>query len=311
MKRILIAVMLVLSLLLVPSSVSAATGVTVIDRTGDGVWDGSAWQVELFPGEVKSTTLTLYNSSSSSLDVEVSIQPDSLDNGNLAFELGKSSFEMSGGSHEDITLTVRASGSAAPGTYTTELTIKSEVPPAVGGGGAGGRDTKPPRVYDISVSGISGITATICWTTNEKSTSQVEYWSSPSKFSPLDETYVTFHSVTLMDLALGTTYEYKVMSEDKAGNLAVSEECSFTTLGEKPTEPEPIIPEPEEPEPFVPEPEEPVEPEIVEPEVVEPEVVEIEKVAPWGLIGGILGGLVVLAGGATYWLRRKRAVERR
>lgn len=310
MKRILIAVVLAISLLAVATPVSAA-GVAVVDRTGDGVWTDDTWEVEIYPGEVKATELTLYNSSSSSLDVEASIQPDSLDNGNLTFELDRISFTMLGRSYTDVTLTVRANGSATPGAYTTEFTIKSEIPPAAdgGGGGMGGKDTKPTRIYDISAPSISGITATICWTTNEKSTSQVEYWTSPSKFSPLDETYVTFHSVTLMDLALGTTYTYKVMSEDKAGNLAVSEEYSFTTMGEKPTEPEPIIPEPEEPEPIPPtEPEEPVEPEVIEPEVIEPEVVEVA--VPWGLIGGILGGLVVLAGGAIYWLRRRRAVER-
>ncbi len=164
-------------------------------------------------------------------------------------------------------------------TQTITQEIVAPVSPGGGGGGIG-KDTKPTRIYDISLCGISGITADICWTTNEKSTSQVRYWSSSKKVSPFDETYVNFHSVTLTDLTLGTTYTYEVMSEDKAGNLAVSEEYSFTTLGEKPTEPEPIVPEPEEPEPIVPEPEEPVEPEIVEPEVVEPEVVEIEKVAP-------------------------------
>ena len=152
MKRILIALVLALSLLLVPSSVSAATGVNVVDRTGDGVWDGNTWEVEIYPGEVKTTTLTLYNSSSSPLDVEVSIQPDSLDNGNLIFELDldKVAFTMSGRSREDVTLTVTANGSVIPGTYTTELVIRSEIPPAVGGGGGGiGKDTKPPRVYDI------------------------------------------------------------------------------------------------------------------------------------------------------------------
>lgn len=185
------------------------------------------------------------------------------------------------------------------------LTVEVVIPPPAGGGGVGGKDTKPTRIYDISVPSISGITATICWTTNEKSTSQVEYWSSSSKFSPLDETYVTFHSVTLIDLALGTTYTYKVMSEDKAGNLGVSEEYSFTTLGKKPTEPEPIIPEPEEPEPIVLEPEV-IEPEIVEPEVVEPDVDEPkEKTLIWPLIGYIIGGLVI-AGSIGYWLWRRK-----
>lgn len=316
MKRILIALVLALSLLLVPSSVSAATGVNVTDRTGDGIWTDNTWEVSVFPGEVKSTILTLYNSSGSLLDVEVSIQPDSLDNGNLTFELDRISFEMSGGSYEDITLSVTANGSVIPGTYTTELIIKSEIPPSPTGGGGGGggiaRDTKPPRVYQISLCDIDETTADICWTTNEKSTSQVEYWTSPSEFSILDEIYVFKHRVILIDLIPGTDYEYKMMSEDKAGNLTVSDKYGFTTLGKKPVEPEPIIPE--EPEPVPPTEPEPIEPEIIEPEVVEPEVdkPDIEEEAtPWGLIGGILGGLLVIAGGISYWLWRKKRLDYR
>jgi len=131
MKKIIIAIVLAgLLLLMMPTAVSADSGVTVVDRTGDGEWIDDTWRVEMFPGEVKSTTLTLYNSSSSSLDVEVNVSPASLDNGNLTFELDKSNFTMSGRSYTDVTLTLRASGSATPGTYTTELLeIKSEVPP--------------------------------------------------------------------------------------------------------------------------------------------------------------------------------------
>jgi len=127
MKRILITIMLALGLLLIPSPVSAASGVEVVERSGDGTWEGSTWKVGLYPNETKSTAIKLYNSSSSSLGVEVSTQPDSLDNGNLAFELNETNFTMSGGSHFDVVLTVKASGNATPGTYTAEFTITFEV----------------------------------------------------------------------------------------------------------------------------------------------------------------------------------------
>ena len=89
--------------------------------------------MEILPGEAKATTITLHNSSSSSLDVEVSIIPDSLDNGNLTFELDKSTFTMPGGSYNDVILSVTASGSATPGTYTAELELRVEIiaPPLV------------------------------------------------------------------------------------------------------------------------------------------------------------------------------------
>ena len=62
----------------------------------------------------------------------------------------------------------------------------------------------------------------------------MEYWTSPSMLSPLDKRYVIEHHVQLTDLTPGTTYHYKTMSEDAAGNLAVSDKYSFTTLGKPP-----------------------------------------------------------------------------
>lgn len=296
MKRILIPI-LILGLLLIPSVASAASGVTIDKTEGDGIWTDDTWKVEIYPGEERATTLTLHNSSSSSLDVEVTIQPDSLDSGNLIFELDRATFTMPGKSYTDVTLTVKASGSATPGTYTAELEIKSEVPyRPPGGGGGGAPDTKPPRIYDVSLCSISETTADICWKTKEKSTSQVEYWTSPTELSPLDEEYVIDHRVELTDLTPGTIYYYKAMSEDRAGNLEISEEDSFTTLGEAP-KPEPTPPEPEEPvipEPTLPEPEEPMAPPEPEP----------EWEAPWGLIAGVIGGLAVVAGALYYWRRR-------
>ncbi|GAI69943.1 unnamed protein product, partial [marine sediment metagenome] len=56
MKRTIIAIVLALALplLLAPSAISAA-GVAVVDRTGDGEWTNNTWQVEIYPGESKST----------------------------------------------------------------------------------------------------------------------------------------------------------------------------------------------------------------------------------------------------------------
>ncbi|HEY87146.1 MAG TPA: hypothetical protein G4O06_03860 [Dehalococcoidia bacterium] len=95
-------------------------------------------------------------------------------------------------------------------------------------------DTTPPIILDISASNITETNADIGWKTNEKSNSQVEYWSSPSLFSPIDETLSYNHLVHLTDLTLGTTYRYRTMSMDSDGNLVVSDEHTFTTLGEAP-----------------------------------------------------------------------------
>jgi hypothetical protein len=80
------------------------------------------------------------------------------------------------------------------------------------------------------VSNITKTSADISWKTDEKSDSQVEYWSSPSQFSSLDTERVINHLVHLTDLTPATTYHFKVMSRDAAGNLAVSDEHTFATL---------------------------------------------------------------------------------
>ncbi len=102
--------------------------------------------------------------------------------------------------------------------------------------GASADDT-PPVISGTSISAsvITDIGATITWTTDEPSTSQVEYW--PGSLSSLDSTRVTSHSVTLTGLTPGTTYHYKTMSVDAAGNLAVSDEHTFTTLAAAPGAP--------------------------------------------------------------------------
>lgn len=147
MKRIAIAIVLVLTLLLIPSVVEATSGIEVVGKTGDGTWtwDG-IWEVDIYPGEVKSTTIKLHNSHNDSLRVEVGILPNSLDCGNLVFELDKPVFTMPSKSYTDVTLTVTASGSTTPGSYTAELVIISEVPPTDngnGGGGGGGPEPTP------------------------------------------------------------------------------------------------------------------------------------------------------------------------
>ncbi len=297
MKKIMIALLLALSLLLVPAAASAA-GVEVDSKSGDGTWTDDTWQVEVYPGETKSTILNLYNSSSGSLDTEVTIIPDSLDNGNIIFELDKSVFTTSGKSYTEVTLSVSANGSATPGIYTAELSITSETP-STGGGGGGGSDRTAPRVYDISPCAITETTADICWTTNEYSTSQVEYWTSPIQLSLLDTKYLTKHRVQLTDLTLGTLYSYIMLSEDRAGNLERSDTYTFTTLGQAPTEPEPVPPEPEKPEPVAPVPPAPSAPPVLPPP---------EEPIPWPLIGGLIA--ISIAGGVVlwWWLRRKRMV---
>jgi phosphodiesterase/alkaline phosphatase D-like protein len=76
--------------------------------------------------------------------------------------------------------------------------------------------------------------ATISWTTNEASNSQVDYGTTPGYGSStaLVSTLVTSHSASLSGLQAATLYHYRVKSRDAAGNLATSADFTFTTAGD-------------------------------------------------------------------------------
>ena len=90
-------------------------------------------------------------------------------------------------------------------------------------------DNTPPRITNVSTINIDQRSADINWTTNELSTSQVEYWASPAKLTGLDGNMVTNHVVHLSKLSPGITYSYRIISIDKAGNKAVLNGGTFTT----------------------------------------------------------------------------------
>ena len=86
-------------------------------------------------------------------------------------------------------------------------------------------DTTPPTISSVASSGVGSTTATVTWTTNESSDSQVFYrrQGDPAyQQTAIDATLVTSHSEPLQGLAPSTTYEYYVRSADAAGNAATS-----------------------------------------------------------------------------------------
>jgi hypothetical protein len=86
-------------------------------------------------------------------------------------------------------------------------------------------DTTPPTISSVASSGVGSTTATVTWTTNESSDSQVFYrrQGDPAyQQTTIDATLATSHSEPLQGLAPSTTYEYYVRSADAAGNAATS-----------------------------------------------------------------------------------------
>lgn len=92
-------------------------------------------------------------------------------------------------------------------------------------------DVTPPTIGAVSSSGMTTGSATITWTTNESSTSQVEYGSTTAygSMSALNTSGVTSHSVGVSGLAASTLYHFRVRSTDASGNTAVSSDYTFST----------------------------------------------------------------------------------
>ncbi|MBI2669678.1 MAG: fibronectin type III domain-containing protein [Candidatus Yanofskybacteria bacterium] len=93
-------------------------------------------------------------------------------------------------------------------------------------------DTTAPVISNILANSLTTSGATVTWTTNEASDTQVEYGTTTSYGSSttLNTSLVTSHLQLLSGLSAGTLYHYRVKSKDAAGNLAVSGDLTFTTL---------------------------------------------------------------------------------
>ena len=92
-------------------------------------------------------------------------------------------------------------------------------------------DTIAPALSAITSSSVSSTSAIITWSTNEGATSRVEYGATTSygSFSQTSITFTSRHGRSLDDLAPSTTYNYRVISADTAGNIAKSGNFTFTT----------------------------------------------------------------------------------
>jgi RHS repeat-associated protein len=92
-------------------------------------------------------------------------------------------------------------------------------------------ETTPPVISGVTAGSITTTSATITWTTNENSDSQVEYGLTTAygQSTTLNPALATAHLQGLSGLTAGTVYHYRVKSRDAAGNLAVSADFSFTT----------------------------------------------------------------------------------
>ena len=89
----------------------------------------------------------------------------------------------------------------------------------------------PLTLSGTTASAITASGATITWTTNKASDSQVAYGATPAygSVSILDAVLVTSHNINLTGLAPSTIYHYKVVSHDAQGTLGESGDFTLTT----------------------------------------------------------------------------------
>ena len=104
--------------------------------------------------------------------------------------------------------------------------------------GQGGSDTTAPVISNASSSEVQATWARITWTTDEISTSTVEYSTASANdyaSSTAVVSYVTNHSVVINNLTPNTQYKYRVKSADINNNTATDSNSgagyAFTTLG--------------------------------------------------------------------------------
>lgn len=92
-------------------------------------------------------------------------------------------------------------------------------------------DTTAPIITNVSSGRPNTTYATISWTTNEVSSSRVEYGATADygSMNTLDASYVTSHSSSITSLSEVTKYYFRVISADQAGNSSTSEQNYFTT----------------------------------------------------------------------------------
>jgi glucose/arabinose dehydrogenase len=123
------------------------------------------------------------------------------------------------------------------------LRMESSSDPPLSGGPPesprGFPDETPPALSDVEVAPVTTSTATVTWTTDEPATSRVEYGPTPGfgQATPLEAALVTEHTVVLVDLTSGTSYDLRVRSTDATGNEAVGATLAVAVPAADPAQP--------------------------------------------------------------------------
>ncbi len=94
------------------------------------------------------------------------------------------------------------------------------------------QDTIPPKIENVQEKDIGTNSATIIWTTDEPSTSRIQYGKTLDLplITPFDPELGLSHSMILENLDMGSNYYYRIISADASNNWPIFISRAFTTL---------------------------------------------------------------------------------
>ena len=88
-----------------------------------------------------------------------------------------------------------------------------------------------PVISNVAANSITSSGATIKWSTDQPSTTQVQYGTTTSygHTTTVNNTLVNSHAQSLSGLSSSTIYHYRVISKNASGLAAISGDFTFTT----------------------------------------------------------------------------------
>jgi phosphodiesterase/alkaline phosphatase D-like protein len=188
-----------------PYAASGSFTSRVFDAGGPTTWGAASWNADVPAGTSQTVSVRTGNSSA----------PDGTWSNFMTLSAPGASVGASA-RYLQYRVSSTSAGSGTPIFRDISFQVSGEPP---------GPDTTPPTITAVTPTpAANGTSATITWTTNEASSSRVDYGTSAGSLNQTtnDAALVSSHSVTLNGLTPGTPYFFRVRSTDASNNEATS-----------------------------------------------------------------------------------------